>query len=203
MTDHHHLKDSGLVKKFGKSIHDLLKTQLHRMMDAYSVEEFELVLAAARELLASQPVVDAEATSTLDKFAEERNTSAIYCIRKLVGNRDRLGNVVSKINHASVLINLNDGVRGINMYTESPLVFVKDLLLRQRSWLIKANDRLHAMDIKMQVEQARLASEAETGTELAKREAAEVLNLVHYERFVKFVLLTGRYKVSYEQHPES
>ena len=53
VTDHHHLKDSGLVKKFGKSIHDLLKTQLHRMMDAYSVENFELVLAAARKLLVS------------------------------------------------------------------------------------------------------------------------------------------------------
>ena len=169
VTDHHHLKDSGLVKKFGKTIHDLLKTQLHRMMDAYSIDEFEQAMGAAKELLMSQPLLDAEAMSRLDQFGEERDTYAIFCIRKIVGNRGRLGNVAAEINHASVLINLNDGVRGINMYTESPLVFAKDLLLRQRSWITKANDRLHAMHLKMQVERARLSSAPNVGTEYAKK----------------------------------
>ena len=201
-ADHHHLKESGLVERFGKGTHDLLSVHLHRMMDAHALEQFEQTLASARDLLNDQPVLDANAMQALDDFAKERDTYAAYCLAQVVGNRGRMGNVAAESNHASVLINLNDGVRGINTYTEDPIIFAKDLLVRQQKWMIAANGRVHKMWLKMEVEQARLSLAPESGTNSNLIRAAKVLNLVHYERFKKGTNLAGNYGRSTEMHPE-
>ena len=46
-------------------------------------------------------------------------------------------------NHSSVLINLNDGIRGINEYCEQPMTLVKDLHIRQNVHVKKWDRQLY------------------------------------------------------------
>ena len=47
----------------------------------------------------------------LDKFASKRSTYSQFELNKIPGIRDIHGSTISEVNHAAVLINLNDGVQ--------------------------------------------------------------------------------------------
>ena len=68
------------------------------------------------------------------------------------GSRGRHGSAPSEINHASVLMFLNDGDRHSNSYIEDPHTLVKDLFNRQKRHINKWNKKLFAEDNEMNQE---------------------------------------------------
>jgi hypothetical protein len=80
VSDRWHLLESGLLKQFGKSCHDSLRSHLLRMIMVTSNQIFEETLQSGRALLLVQPIKNDEWFSSLDKFATNRETYAQYCL---------------------------------------------------------------------------------------------------------------------------
>jgi hypothetical protein len=183
VSDRWHLLESGLLKQFGKSCHDLLRSHLLRMMMATSNQIFEETLQSARALLSVQPIKNGEWFSSLDKFANNRETYAQYCLDLIPGNRELHGSTASESNHSSVLTYLNDGNKSRNTYCESPVVLIRDLLKRQKIHTQSINNQLFGDAKKMKVEQSRLNRSLDIAENQILRQAAATLCLSSYERF--------------------
>jgi hypothetical protein len=183
VSDRWHLLESGLLKKFGKACHDLLRSHLMRMITATSEQIFDETLHSARALLAAQPIRNGEWTASLDQFANDRETYAQYCLDQIPGNRELHGSTASESNHSSVLTYLNDGNKSRNTYCESPAKLIRDLLKRQKNHTQSINNLLFGDAQKMKLELSRLNGSLNTAENQILREAAAHLCLNSYERF--------------------
>ena len=65
-------------------------------------------------------------------------------------------------NHQSALSFLNDGLKGINYYFETPAMLMRDLLARQDKHIKIINGLLHGMNQRMDVTVAGLIREEQT-----------------------------------------
>ena len=183
VSDRWHLLESGLLKKFGKSCHDLLRSHLMRMIMATSEQIFEDTLHSAGALLAAQPIRNGEWTASLDQFANDRETYAQYCLDRIPGNRELHGSTASESNHSSVLTYLNDGNKSRNAYCESPVKLIRDLLKRQKIHTQSINNQLFGDTQKMKLELSRLNCLLHTAENQILRQAAASLCLSSYELF--------------------
>ncbi len=183
VLDHWHLLDSGLRNKFGEQGHSLLRSHLVRLVKSTSEIEFESVLSAAEELIVSQQLVDGNLLSKLHDFAKERNSYAFYCLEKIPGNRGLLGSAAAEQNHASILMFLNDGQRGVNNYCENPANLIRDLLHRQHHHVKMTNTILAGHAQKLRVERNKLEKYQHDKINQELLKAAKLLNLPAYERF--------------------
>jgi len=186
VTDQWHMLDSGLLKKFGKIGHELLRGHLVQMIHAGSELEFDDILRSGFELIRAQPQMNGQMESDLEAFAGLKDTYASYCLAKIPGNRGLHGNAASESNHSSVLVTLNDGNKFGNTFCEHPIVLIRELLKRQRKHVSITNERLFGMDQHLKVEMAKLRIAPQTGAALNLIKAAAVLNKISYERYKMF-----------------
>ena len=125
------------------------------------------------------------AETELEVFASQRKHYATFELRKVLGNRLRHGSSLSEINHASVLIFLNDGIRGVNHYCESPMLMIRDLHVRQLNYVCKVNEELMASDTRMRTIIATLLTEENNDLVKDLVKAASELCEVEYQCYVK------------------
>ena len=102
------------------------------MIQLKSAAEFDGIYNAGRNLLENQMEKNGQLMSDFEQFTNNKMQYAEYCISQVPGNRGRKGSAISESNHSSVLIYLNDGVKGTNTYQEHPMILVCDLLARQQ-----------------------------------------------------------------------
>ena len=183
INDQWHLLDSGLCKMFGKGAYALLKGHLVRMVKATSETEYEEVLHSAKELLLSQPKRNGQMEQDLATFASRRKTYSTYCIAQLPGNLGRHGSSISESNHASTLVYLNDGNKKGNNFCEHPIVLIRELLMRQKNHVSKANMILWQDCQKMRSAIATLQLLPSTQETQDLLRAVQELNLTSYERY--------------------
>lgn len=88
-------------------------------------------------------------------------------------------------NHASVLINLNEGIRGINEYCEQPMILVKDLHIRQNNHVKKWDRQLYLDEQSRLVEIERLNQEYNVLGNADLKEACSKLSRLDYETYTK------------------
>ncbi len=88
----------------------------------------------------------------LEHFQSLCSNYSEYMLKEIIGNRGLHGSAVSEQNHSSVLIYLNEGLQGKNMYYQQPITLVKDLLHRQKANIKKTNGILLGQAKKLEVE---------------------------------------------------
>ena len=88
-------------------------------------------------------------------------------------------------NHASVLINLNEGIRGINEYCEQPMILVKDLHIRQNNHVKKWDQQLYLDEQSRLVEIERLNQEYNVVGNADLKESCSKLSRLDYETYKK------------------
>ena len=120
----------------------MLKGHLLRMIQVESKSEFDQTVTSARELIQSQTPRDGELESKFEVFVSRKENYASHHIATIPGNRGRHGNVMSEINHSSVLVFLNDGNKHGNDFFEHPMVLIRELLRRQKKQSQKKNLQL-------------------------------------------------------------
>ena len=59
------------------------------------------------------------------------------------GTRGKHGSSISEINHASILVHLNDGSKQGNHYCKKTYLLVKDLFVRQEKHIINWNQQIY------------------------------------------------------------
>jgi hypothetical protein len=188
VLDMWHLLDSGLEQSFGKAGFLKLKGHLVKMVKSQSEYEFENTFRAAKELLESYQLRDRELESKLAYFASQRTSYASYCLAEIPGNRGLHGSACSEQNHSSVLSYLNDGDSKGNSYREHPITLIKDLLQRQKRYVIRKDEALFGFTQKMRVETDRLKNSPATKENIDLLQASTKLCLPTYERYKKFSL---------------
>ena len=171
----------------------MLKGLLHQIVEALPKEVFNEALSMAGDLLAAAPFRSGKSESDLTVFAGLRETYLTYCIQKLPGNSERLGNQAAEVNHASMLYFLNGGHTKTNTYQETPIKVVRDLLSRQFNSVIITNKRLYQMHQDVAVERAVLQQQPQTEEVLDLRQAAARLNLPSYKSYKSSRMRTPHY----------
>jgi len=140
---------------FGPVGYELLKSHLVRMIQAKSKVDFDEIYDTGKNLLENQLKVNGQLLSIFEEFSCTRNYYAESRIVEIPGNRGRKGSPISESNHSSVLSDLNDGIKGTNRYQEHPILLVQDLLTRQKTHVLIANQRFHNSVQHMKLERAK------------------------------------------------
>ena len=99
MADFYHLFDSVLPKKFGQSVYNSIESQLRGMANANSELYFERCHQKARSILENRTLRDSDAEESLSQFANNRNTYALYCLKRTRGTRGSLFQAFRLVNH--------------------------------------------------------------------------------------------------------
>ena len=107
------------------------------MTNSCSVARCEEHFQAAQLLLIALPSCTEEKLNNLYNFFENRNTYAIYAIRPIPGTRGYRGYTCAESNNSSLIIHLNNGVRGVTRYSEETTTLLKDILEGQRCHILK------------------------------------------------------------------
>ncbi len=126
-------------------------------------------------------------------------------MEKIPGNRGLLGSAAAEQNHASILMFLNDGQRGVNNYCENPANLIRDLLYRQHHHVKITNTILAGHAQKLRVERNKLEKYQHDKINQELLKAAKLLNLSAYERFKSILKRihsdwTLEYKESVSEH---
>ena len=154
------------------------------MAHSNSEESFHRAYLKAEDILRQRCKNCHAKINDLREIYDQRLNFSSYSIRRIRrirSTRGRIGSSSSESNHSSILVNLNNGKRGINQYTEHPTTFFKDLLLRQSFHIQKWNEQLYNENTKMKVEIALIEQTSPRNNELL--EAARVLSYQSYQRF--------------------
>ena len=77
------------------------------------------------------------------EFESDKNPYASYILRTKKGTRGKHGSSISEINHSSILVHLNEGMKHGNHYSEKPHTLVKDLFVRQEKHIIRWNQQIY------------------------------------------------------------
>ena len=194
IMDHWHLFDSGLLKIFGKSGYDKLKSHLVQMIRADSQDRFDEIYQSGIKLLSSQKEVDGELVQNFHEFAAQKEHYAEYYIAKIPGNRGCRGSTIAEVNHSSVLSYLNNGEKGINRYREHPVLLVRDLMGRQQTHSARINNRLHRSIQIVMMEIDQLLGNPDTHLNRDLILAARFLNKETYLRYKSHALRASLYK---------
>jgi hypothetical protein len=72
----------------------------------------------------------------------ERDSYAVYVLKRRRGTRLEHGSSAGESNHLSVLNHLNVGIWNVNIYCENPHTLIKDLFQRQQVHINKFKVRL-------------------------------------------------------------
>ena len=97
----------------------------------------------ALELLSLRDKRHAKHETALREFESDKNSYASYILRTKKGTRGRHGSNISKINHSSILVHLNEGLKHGNHYSEKTHTLVKDLFVRQEKHIIRWNQQMY------------------------------------------------------------
>ena len=147
IADHWHLFDSGLKDKFSIQYYHLIEVNLRRMASAYNEIEFNNAYSDAKQQLIHLNLRNGRVERELLNFYNQKETYALYLIRKLPGNRGRRGAVVSEINHSSVCSTIYAG-KEKKKYMEHPHVLIRDLFVRQQNHNNETNKLLWGLTNK-------------------------------------------------------
>ena len=121
--------------------------------------------------------------SKFEDFLSLKENYASYHIATIPGNRGRHGNVMSEINHSSVLSFLNNGNKYGNEFCENPMLLIRELMRRQRKHTQRKNLQLFGWKQDMKVEVKNLMNEPDTTSRSDLLLAAEVLNKDQYSQY--------------------
>ena len=152
IIDFWHLFHSILPKQFGLHVFNIIQHELIAMTNSSSEEKCAEHFHAARNLLNNLQSSTEEKLNHLYKFFENRDTYALYAIRQIPGTRGYRGSTCAESNHSSLIIHLNNGVRGVTRYSEEPTTLFKDMLERQRCHILKWNKKLYDEESELKVE---------------------------------------------------
>ena len=153
------------------------------MAHAKSEESFHRSYIKAENLLRQRCKDSHLKINDLREVYDQRLNFASYSIRGIKSSRGRIGSSSSESNHSSILVNLNNGKRGINKYTEHPTTFFKDLLLRQSYHIQKWNEQLFNENRRMNIEIALIEQSSPVNNDLL--EVARYMCFKSYQRFKK------------------
>ena len=183
IIDFWHLFHSILPKQFGLHDFNIIQHELIAMTNSCSEEKCAEHFEAARQILIGLHSRTEEKLNHLYKFFENRETYALYAIRQIPGTRGYRGSTCAESNHSSLIIHLNNGVRGVTRYSEEPTTLFKDMLERQRSHILKWNKKLYDDESKLKVELDFLSKDTMNNSELEA--GGKVLCLNSYVRYKK------------------
>lgn len=176
ISDHWHLFESVLPKRFPKQIYPLIAEDLRKMAKSLTEGEFESIYSSVMDVLTNLKPRNMNAEEELRVFASERSSYAVYELRKVKGNRNLISSTPAEQNHSSILSHLNDGNKSSNQYYEAPETLIKDLFARQDAHIKKWNESL-AYDNMF------LEHEKRVVTDTTLKTAAATLCKLSYEKF--------------------
>ena len=143
MADVFHLLDSILPKRFGVDCYNQISDHIKQMIFSKTKDGFDGGFDKAINVIRSKEQQHAAHESALYEFADQKDSYASYILCKKKGTRGKHGSSISKTNHASILVHLNDGVKNGNHYYEKPHTLVKDLFIRQEKHIIRWNQQMY------------------------------------------------------------
>ncbi len=132
------MPDSGLKGIFNTG-YELLKSHLTLMVHASSKSDYERILILVKNLLEAWRSKNYQDKEDLGHFQSLRSNYSEYMLKEIIGNRGLHRSAVSDQNHSSILIYLNEGLNGKNMYYQHPITLITDLLCRQKAQINKTN----------------------------------------------------------------
>lgn len=119
--------------------YELLKSHIPLMVHTSSESDYECILLSTKNLLEAQTSKNNQDKEDLEHFLSLCCNYSEFMLNEISGNRGLHGSAVSEQNHSSILIYLNYGLKGKNMYYQHPITIIKDLLCRHKTHINKTS----------------------------------------------------------------